>query len=702
MSYHIPIQDLADFGRLKDDCKAEVQELADAMDAVDHAPKIKAALIAQGMKLKRSYSRMRDLYYGVHCRARGGSVFFRDGWKTAGWRALIDRAKYQPVAQELPASFVDFWLQERAQHQRDQTGKAAHDTLKARLHAWERDPHNAELRVPGYDLPPARDAFTNLPRGWSYGNLLNYRATGLENAALRRGRGAALDYRVSIITTRVGLKVGQFVQFDDQWYDNWVNFLGVNRKLQRVLGLDAVDVASADCPAHAFLPMTVDAETGSRVQLKAYHAEWFAAHVLMTFGYRADTGSTHIIEHGTMTVNERYLERAERATGGKVKYSTSGIIDNKAHAGMFDGKGGGNFKFKALLEGSRVAHRNRASALPAPTGLDPDHAPEESYHGLQRVNNRVLKLMEKLPPERAALLAHHATEFHTFVSLALEIYELLATNPDHECEGWIGNGWVVTEWRHALESADWHTMEELEGIAEPMMREGMKALLASKPGLLQTRRLSRRDVRLRHQGELATVRGAAVSMLLGPDGALISRVGMQEPLFTIQDAELFPEPIHFLARLKETRQVLERGREYKLYVDPFGGRRAEVHDLDGRWLGGVQLWDRPSLADTEALGERFGIAQAVFDAELKSNVPRWAMPTTQARTAIFERNAAVAKGEAITPEEKAEVKRERAAVQFGAAVREEPAQEVTVRDVAAVETWDATIFPEPQTPSETW
>lgn len=669
----IPVHDLGDFGKLTDDNKAEVLALGKAMLDIDRAKRTTVTMRAWAGRLRRSYSALRRLYYGETRRVRGVTVR-RDGWLQTGWRALVNLTKEAPAARALPVGFIDFWKELCARYQRGQTRQAAHDELLARLKKWERDPRNEALRIPGYDQPPKRDPFTLLPPGWSYGNLLNYKLPGLDNAALKSGRSAALAYRAPLLSTRAGLRVGQYYQFDDQLYDEFVNFLGVNRQLQRVLGLDCIDVATASQPAHAFLPIVWDEAAGKRRGLKQFHADWFLAHVLMTTGYRGDTGTVIVDEHGTMSGSDAFIEAVLRATGDKVTFRRSAIIDNKAHAAMFDGKGGGNFKFKALIEGARVAHRNRASALPAPTGLDPDHAPEEAYYGLQKVSNRVLKLMDKLPPERAQLLAHFAMDFHTFVRSALEIYDLLEDFEDHELEGWMEMNWVVTEWRHALESRDWHPMEELNAVADPVIRDAMKALVTTRPGMLNTRRLSRRAAFERHRQELTCVRGAAVAVMLGPDAARVGRVGEKEPLIAVQDAEFFPQPIHFFAQLRERREMLERGAEYLLYVDPFGCRRAEVHDLKGRHLGSVELWDRPAALDTEARGRQFGLATAAFNDELARNVPRWALPTVEARTAIMEHNVRVASGAAVTAEERDaardEARRGKSTIDLGMALRE--------------------------------
>ncbi len=675
LSTLIPHPDLGEFGNLEDDCKREVLTLLRAMREIDAAKKTTHAIRSWAARLNRSYSRLRALYYS---------------WKESGWRGLVNRAKYFPCARDLPVSFVDFWKEMRMQFQRDRTGKAAHDALCDKLAKWEREPWNAALRIPGYDKPPKRDAFTGLPRGWKYGNLMRMKIGGLEKAALQLGRNAALAYRAPILTSRVGLRVGQILQFDDQWYDVFINFLGVNRKTARPLGLDAIDVASASYAGHAFLPITEDAETGARVQLKAYHAEWFLAHVLMDFGYRADTGTTCVIEHGTMTAGEAFEERLELATGGKVKLQKSGIIDNKAFPGQFDGPGGGNFKMKALLEGARVILRNRMACLPGPTGKDPEHAPEEAYAGLQRTSGQLLKLLDRLPVERGVLLAHHIYEFHGFTVKALEIYDALEDARDHELEGWIGQGWVATEWRHSLESQDWRALDEINAIADETLREATRALVVQRPGFIRTRKLSRREACQTQRHELTPIRGAAVPILLGREAARVCRVMSKHPLIEVEAGEHFPEPLYYFAQLREGRVMLERGREILLYVDPFGSRRAEVCDLEGRWLGGVEFWDRPSPVEVERLGEQFGRANAAFATELQTNVPRWAMPTTTARTAIIEHNTEVVRGAAITEAEKKTASEKRAAIRAGAHI-ERPSAEPAA---AEAEEWPEAAAPE--------
>lgn len=684
----IPVRDLSDFAKLKDEQKDEVIALAKVMREIDSARRKTGALRAAAGRRNMSYGTLRRLYYGDTQKRRGVSVH-RDGWVHTGWRALVNRAKASPVARELPQSFLDFWLELRLQFQREQTGKAAHAALIARWRQWR---GGDEARaIPGYDAAPPADPYTGEPAGWSYANLMNYKPKALEAAAMRQGRGAALDYRVSIITSRVGLKVGQYVQFDDQLYDVAIDFLGVNREAGlRPLGLDAIDVASAGDFGHAFLPVTVDLVTGKKVQLKAKHAHWFIAHVLMTKGFRTDTGTIFVLEHGTMAASDEFKEQAHRATGDHLQFRESGIIDNRAFAGMFAGEGGGNFKFKALLEGSRVRLRNHMSALPGATGLNPSMAPEEHYHGLRRAETKVLRWMESLPPERAMKVAHYTMEYHTFVRLALDLYATLEADPDHELEGWIENEWTETLWRHSLESDQWMPMSALHQIPNATLREGMAAIVTSMPGLRQTNRLSRRQVRLQHEHELTQVRGAAVPILLGREAALELTVDVEEPLFTVQDQELFPSPVHYLARLRQSREVLKRGEKYLVYVDPFGARFAEVCDLDNRWLGTCELWDRPTLSDTEALGKRFGLASAVFNEELKANVPRWALPTTEARVQIAEHNTRLAQEDARARTDRATGRHEKSAREFGAVLR----QQIPEAAPAGTGSEDAEVWPD--------
>ena len=296
----MPPQDADEFATWPDDCRREVRGLISALAAIDDARGAYAAVAAAAARLGLSVQRVRT----IRTEWTNGVTKCGRHFEAGDWRLLINRAKYAPVTRKLPGSFVDFWKELLGTFQRDQTGRSAHDALLARLRAWEAG--DETQRIPGYRIPPPRDTFTGVPAGWTYENLMRHKPTIYQSRAMRQGLAAAAEFRLPVLTTRVGLRVGQVLQFDDQHYDLFVNFIGVNRRQLRPLGLDCMDVASAAYFANSYKPSLVEYDPGTgqekRAMLKEADMLWFVAHVLCTRGYRTDTGTVLTVEHGTAAI----------------------------------------------------------------------------------------------------------------------------------------------------------------------------------------------------------------------------------------------------------------------------------------------------------------------------------------------------------------------------------------------------------------
>ena len=110
--------------------------------------------------------------------------------------------------------------------------------------------------------------------------------------------------------------------------------------------------------------MLIKESTGRRTKLTEREFRWFVVAYLTTVGYRQDTGTTFIVEHGTASIRADFERRIQLATGRKVMVDRGGIAGQPAYAGMFEGQARGNFQFKAALERARVLVRNEMAALP--------------------------------------------------------------------------------------------------------------------------------------------------------------------------------------------------------------------------------------------------------------------------------------------------------------------------------------------------
>ncbi len=579
-----------------------------------------------------------------------------DAFRKNGWRGLVNRSLAGPTwyernvvtqlsVAERPA-FIDFWRSVMEIYQgRDDTGQAAHRALVRQLEAWEHG--DASKHIPGYDLPPARDAFTLLPPGWSYENLMKYKPGPDELAAAKYGRGALSQFRLPVLSTREGLKVGQVVFFDDQDYDLNVNFLGVARHDFRPCGFDAQDCLSAKQPLHGFKPVLVDDTTGKRRKLLEIDFRWFVVAYLTTVGYRPDTGTVLIVEHGTAairnTAENDFEDRIFRATNGLVKVDRGGIAGQPVHAGMFEGQPRGNFKFKASLESARVRLRNNMADLPGAVGKDRDHAPEGEY-GAQRYNQKLLNASQ-LNPALAALLQFPRLDWRQFVEATLEYYRLDDTRTEHDLEGWERCGHIVHEYRLTVDSQQWIDARESFAAMTNQQREAVCALVESKQALWRTRKMSPQEVWDAGKGELVVVPDHALALLMGPSEARTDERCENNGLFIVKDKALDAEPMHYDASALIQQGCVERGGKYSVYLNPFAPQRLVVCDAALRYLGTAHLWDRIKRLDKGEAVRRIAHARQQEALPLE-NLSRRGAKQTRRMVEMRTNNAAVLTGRA--------------------------------------------------------
>ena len=576
-----------------------------------------------------------------------------DRFRKEGWRGLVNRSKAgrvwqkrtaatEPALTERPA-FVDFWRGIMQQFQgRDQTGQAAHRALLRRLQAWERG--DEDSRIPGYDVPPPRAPFTGLPVGWSKYNLLRaqYRLADDEAAAAKYGRGALADFRLPVLSTRVGLKVGQVVFFDDQEYDVRVNFVGVARESFRPEGFDAEDCLSAKQPLHCYKPVLVNDATGKRCKLTERDFRWFVAAYLTTVGYRPDTGTTFIVEHGKAAISPAFEQRIHQATGGLVRVDRGGISGQPAYPGMFEGRARGNFRFKAALESARVALRNDMAALPGAVGKDRDHAPEGDF-GLDRYNTKALAAAVTLPPELAAQMLYPLLNWWRFVAVASEIHQLFDARTEHALEGWERCGHIADEYRLSIDSQQWIDARESFARMDERQRAAVRALVESTPGLWRSRRMSPDEVWNAGKGELIVLPEHALPLLLEPGDARHGEQCESNRLFIVQDRFVSPEALHYDASALVRQGCVVPGERYSVFLNPFAPKRLVVCDSALRYLGTAHLWERIGRLDDVQAGERLAAARRA-EAPALANLARRGAAQTRRMIQMHESNGGTLAG----------------------------------------------------------
>ena len=283
-------------------------------------------------------------------------------------------------------------------------------------------------------------------------------------------------------------------------------------------------------------------------------------------------GCVFVIELGTASLSEAEQEAVTRLTDGLVTFRTSKPLGRQILAGTFAGQGHGNFRTKALLEGSHRLPHYFAAALPAQTGGNARVDGPEQLYGLERYAEKVLKAFERVPEDVRNRLwyggALTVEEYRQFIAGA---YDEIYSRTDHSIEGWEENGWTV-------------------GTADGLVR-----------------RMSPREVWAGHGADLVRVPHWAVTDFLGAECYREARVG-QNGLFEFQDRDLIgtARKLRFTAvavRPDGTGERLMPGRVYGLYVLPHDTTQAVVVDAKTRGVVGMAAaWSAVEPLNREQVG----------------------------------------------------------------------------------------------------
>jgi hypothetical protein len=628
--------DQALIAKFPDKLKDETRLWVDIMNAVFTAERPLAAI-----------KEMSGRYRGV----RGFSVKsmirkYYEIKKSRSWHCLVDRARLpQENNESLPEAFVQYWktLCERNQ-------RKSRPAWRELIQRWK----NGES-IPGYEKSPSA-ALHGVPAGWSYGNLMRFAPSEFELSVARIGRSAAANYRPLVHTTRVGLEVGQYFFFDDLEHDLKVNFLGINRKAMRPLELSAMDLFSACKIAWGMKP-TIDDE-GIKRKLKDYEMRFLLAYILTRIGYRP-AGTTLCVEHGTAAISEETEKLLDEASDGAIQVARSGM--EGAASLVYEGRGKGNFRFKAALESSHNLAHNELAALPGQMGKDRDHSPEE-LHGREKHNNELIKAMAFLPPERAMLIRSPFLEFNQFLKLAGEVYDKINARDWHELEGWVESGLVANEFRLAHDLPWMSVQRYLE--APDHERNAIKALI-DRPGYAQARKMSPAEVWDRGRGNLVRLPGYLAPQIIGPENGVERRVG-RNGMFEFEDSNIGPGTYRYLARAVRpdgSQEQLVEGETYLTFCNPFEADVLYVckaGEIKGAYVGACERWQSIRRDDVEAIKRQMGAAASE---ETRRLLPFQARHTEEMRqrTSDAKWNTAVLAGKPVTVEERAARERIKAA-----------------------------------------
>lgn len=628
--FSVPEEDLCPFARLPEAVRNAVLRLLGAFGAIHASDNKKQACTEQAMSFgcERGFTAdsLKRKYY----------AYVRSG----DWRVCLDKAKagpefYRTESSYLPAEFVEHW---RGLCERNQ--RKCKPAWRALLDQWKRwRGGDRKSAVPGYEKCPA-DSGRGWPEGWSYENLQKRAPSRFELTAARIGRSAAYKHRPLVFTTRVGLSVGEYYLFDDFWHDFKVNVLG-QRHAQRLLQFHALDLFSGCNFARGMKPVLEHEITRAQERLKEVEMVFLVAHVLAQFGYRPE-GTVLVVEHGTAAIREDVEKTIHDLTNGKVRVERSGMEGAAAFAGMYAGRGKGNFRFKAALESiGNLIHNETANTLliPGQVGKDRDHCPEE-LHGREKLNDQLLRAILALPAERAASLRLPFLELNQAIRLVTEIHDRINDRTEHDLEGWIEAGLVTTEFRLGIEHV-WMPAARL--VAMPGdQRQAIEALISTQADLTRARRLSPAEVFARGSAPLIKLPAHKVAMLLGPDRGR-DLPAVRGSMIEFADKELSPSVLRYEAvcRLPGNAPMrLPDGEKFSGLVNPLDLDALHLFNARGGYLGACRRMNKICRSDTEALHRACGAA-AKAEAELLVPVAARGAEITRQRIADAKHNAGV-------------------------------------------------------------
>ena len=631
-AYSIPSPDSQEFARLPDKVKADVRCWMCITEAIERAPSALAEISAQACAHtgRRGFSRanvMRKYY----------------AWKaTHDWHVFVNHSKTpKDASKKLPEAFVEFWKMFCEKNQR-----------KSRP-AWRRlmEYWRAGQQIPGYP-PPAADAVSppaavgGIPAGWGYRNLMRHQPAAHELSLARIGRSTAAPFRPLVFTTRVGLKPAQFYVFDDLEHDLKVNFLGINKVAMRPLELACLDLFSGCKVAYGMKP-TID-DDGVKQKLKEREMRFLLAYIVTRIGFRPE-GTTLCVEHGTAAIRPDIERILLDASDGAITVARSGI--EGAAALVYEGRGKGNFRFKAALESHHSLAHNELAHLPGQMGKDRDHSPEE-LHGRERHNNALLRAIKYLPPERAALLDFPFLEFGVFMELAGQVYQQINNRYWHDLEGWLEAHLVQHEFRLGLD-LPWLSAAQL-AATPPHERAAINALLA-QPGYTRSRKMSPQEVWDSGKAELIRLPGHIAPVIIGTDNATERRVG-DNGLIEFQDRNLGPGTFRYLAQCQTPSGVtitLPEREKIMAFCNPFDPSVLHVCKAGasaGAYIGEFPRWNSVQRDDTEAVKRQMGAAVKA-EYELLRPFQKRHTAEMRARTTAARNNAGILSGARVTAHE---------------------------------------------------
>lgn len=550
-------------------------------------------------------------------------------WKRTGgnWQELADRRKLAIIRAGIlttKPAFLAHLAALAAKHKRN---------LKSAVLDLHREWRAGEI-IPGYE---GRNYKRNLPlpAGWSYENLLHRFPDERTLTMTRQGMRAAAPMLPMVATTRAGCWPCSHVMFDDVWLDclAWGPAPNGKTQLGRPLQIGALDYYTGKRLSYGTKLRTMD-ESGKHLQLTEDEMLMVLCGYLYNVGY-SPRGTVLIVEHGTAAISEAVEQRLYDITEGRCRVERSGIV-GKQQVGAWEGRGFGNFRFKASLESWHNLLHNRMDDEPLHVGHG--RKEPEALHGIRKAQEKLLAEYDKLPDEVAAQLVLCAPSLTELAERLIQVVGGIDNRTDHDLEGWEECGFVTQE--ATLDGQSWTSLDRIPApLAAALVQSA-----ATNPGVFRQRRMSPQEAWLREiekpENKLIRLSCAECVALMGLERAF--PVTHHGGTFTITAKKRHYAHLQFSTEIITPagyKKELPYGPEYRAVFNPLTMNLFVLDEKD-RVLGEAPQITRASRADQAALEQAMG-ESARRTAAITARAAAPLMPQTMADEEQRDHNAAV-------------------------------------------------------------
>lgn len=456
------------------------------------------------------------------------------------------------------------------------------------------------------------------PPGWSLRSLMRLAPDPFAMEAARRGMAAAkAAYGLMARKTRAGLPCCRVVEVDDFMYDINVVFPG-NLSPQRVLGLHALDRRTAHEICH-LVKAVREKDDGTREHLAQAWAKWVYHYVLCVSGIPPE-GCVFRGERGTATSDAEFeaaLEVVNAWRGGRglgpVVFEKGALQNAPVAKGLPNGAAKGNPRHKGSLEEWHALMKNEMGDVLGEVGGGRGVQPEETAAMVAEARRLSAMAFAKGLPADA--LASPFLSWREFLEVAGEVHRRIDERLDHALEGWEECGYVAGEFRMKGE-APWRAVRPMREMS-PQEAGAVSALVQAGMAEYRERRLSPREAWEKSKGALEPLPEHFAPTLLGAKLRSVAKVNDRMEL-AWNDRNLGQRVV---AAAVAGGRLLDRGREYQVWVNPLDGGRAYVCDGGGKWLGTAKVM-RAVRADATPeelaeMAEQLGLRQRVLAEEYR-------------------------------------------------------------------------------------